>query len=94
MQFYSGLFYVRESIEIQQCEAASSADALRIMLGLLPHDDCDDFTETDFKTITATCNGELIPEMSLVTGRENVWYWLDGSRFSVRIAYVVATSQP
>ena len=93
--FYTGLFYLRNSIEIEQCIADDPVAALRLMLGRMPHDDGFDFSETDFSTITGTINGDHTPRLELVTARKKVWYWMDGSRMDDRIdAYVVATSEP
>ena len=95
MPFFTGIFYIRDSIEVLQCSADDPVAALRSLIGRLPHDDAFDFSETDFATVTGTINGDHEPELSLVTGRRNVWYWLDGSRLDDRIdGYVVATAEP
>jgi len=93
--FYTGTFYLDDSIEIEQCEAVDEYEALTLMLGKLPHDDANEFTEQDFIVITEILNSIRRPDVQPVTNRAYVWYWMDGSQLDNRIdCYVVATVSP
>lgn len=93
MRLYTGIFTIRDSTEILQAEAANHIDAIRDMIGKLPHDDAFDFSETDGDLLTATISGQHKIELAAVTGRTNVWYWIDGARMDDRIdAYIILTS--
>ncbi len=93
MSLFTGIFYIRDSIDVLQCSADDAVAALRQLVGRLPHDDAFDFSEAEFAIITGTIDGDYEPQLSTVNS--NVWYWGDGARFSDPIyGYLIDTLPP
>ena len=92
MAFYTGIFTIRDSVEVIQLPALNEEHAVREMVGRLPHDDAFDMEEDDYHLLTSIMSGDTPPDLQIVTGRKNIWYWLDGARLHDRIeCYLVAT---
>lgn len=94
MPFYTGIFTIRDSVEILQTEAGNQWDALRELIGQLPYDDAYGMSEADHEVVGGIISGASKPELSLVTGKSSIWYWLDGSRLDDRIhGYIIKTAE-